>query len=579
MNLGDVNLACASALVDELASHGLRHACVSPGSRSTPLALAIARHPGLALHVHLDERSSGFFALGLAKATRCPVAVVCTSGTAAAEMYPAVVEASQARVPLFVLTADRPPRLRGTGANQTIDQVHLYGRYARAYLELGVPETERDVAAWRRAARDAALASGGAQPGPVHLNCPFEEPLIPSGKAPGARPGNAVGPARDRSAWISPTDADPEPVPDDIERVAAELSGARGVVVIGASPWRPPGETVTLARQLGWPVLAEPTSDVRRPDAGEPIVLSAGQSLLGCEPFLERSLPDLVLQIGATPTSRSTQRFVARVVRRIVVDALHLEPDPEGTATLRLRCDPERVSSAVLAGPFARSRAGWLEDWLEADAVARRALDAVLDATDGPTELRIARDVAAAVPVGGTLFVGNSMPIRDLDHAMVPRDGLRVIANRGASGIDGLVSTALGVAAARTGPTVALLGDLSFVYDTGALLWNARRGPGLTIVVANNGGGTIFSFLGQRDLPEFEPLFETPHGLDLGAICAAAGVGHERVERMRDLPPALERAHAERGVHVVEVPVDPDVNRIQHAQVQTAVDDALAAHT
>ncbi len=569
MNLGDANLACATALVDELVAGGMRHACLSPGSRSTPLALALARHPRITLHVHLDERSSAFFAVGIAKALRAPVGVACTSGTAAAELLPAVVEASRSRAPLFVLTADRPPRLRGTGANQTIDQVELYGSHARSYLETPVPRGAGDAQAWREAGSRAVLASGGVQPGPVHVNCPFEEPLVPSTEtSPSANA--AANALRDREHDRDPG-RDSEPEPEDVRRAGAMLTGRRAVAVIGTSPWTPPRETVDLAGKLRWPVLAEPTSDVRRPDPARGAVLAAGQALIRCESFSRGHRPEVVLQLGANPISRATQSFVAAAELVIVVDSLN--PDPEGRADLRIRCDPERFARRIGAKGLDAAPPRWTDAWHVADAAARHALDDALDARGEPTELRIARDLAASVPDGGTLFVGNSMPARDLDYAMAPRDGLRVLANRGASGIDGLVSSALGAAAVT--PTVALIGDLSFVYDAGALLWNGRRGIDATFVVPNNGGGAIFSFLGQRDLPEFEPLFATPHGLDLGAVSAASGAGHERVERMSEFVRAVERAREARGIRVVEVVVDPQLNRERHDEVQVAVDGAV----
>jgi 2-succinyl-5-enolpyruvyl-6-hydroxy-3-cyclohexene-1-carboxylate synthase len=568
MSLGDVNLACARALVDELVHGGVRHACVSPGSRSTPLALALARTPGVIVHVHLDERSSGFVGLGIAKYLREPAAIACTSGTAATELLPAVVEASQSRTPLIVLTADRPPRLRGTGANQTIDQVNLFGRYARAYLEPPVPGGTDDADRWQEAGRRAVLASGGGRPGPVHVNCPFDEPLLPT-----VVEGTvAVRPTVMPEPMVFDPKLDPEPVDDDVRRAAAELSGARVVVVIGASLWIPPVETVDLARRLGWPVLAEPVSDVRRADPEMGSVLAAGQALIRCQSFLDRHRPEVVLQVGANPASRATQSLVGAANRLVVVDALHLDPDPEGRADLRIRCSPDRLARRLAAGHVEPAPNDWAASWRAVDATVRRVVDESLDADDEPTELRLARDVAAWLPVDGTLFVGNSMPIRDVDYAMAPHGGLRVIANRGASGIDGLVSTAIGVASQAEGTVAALIGDLSFVYDAGALLWNGRRGPDMTFVLPNNGGGAIFSFLGQRDLPELESLFTTPHGLDLGAICVAAGAGHERVERMVELGPALDRSASAGGVRVVEVTIDPVRNHRHRDEVQAAVD-------
>ena len=569
MATGDVSLACAAALIDELVASGMRHACVSPGSRSTPLALALERHAGVTVHVHLDERSSAFFAVGLAKALRRPVAVACTSGTAAAELFPAVIEASQARVPLFLLTGDRPPRLRGTGANQTIDQLRLFGAYPRAYLSPPVPGSGDDALAWRRIGREAVAASGGPQPGPVHVNCSFEEPLVPTGLVVDV-------PERD-TARVERSDRNPEPLAADVDRAARELSSARGVVVAGSNWWVAPGEVALLAQRLGWPLLAEPTSGLRRPEWA----LAAGQSLIASTAFVEAHRPDLVLQVGATPTTRPSQAFVAAARRLLVVDLFHPDPDPERRATWRLAADPDRLASELVGRlqPLEPASGGWLASWQDADARARRAMDEVLDATDEPTELSLARDLAASVPEGGTLFVGNSTPVRDLDVAMAPRDGLQVVANRGASGIDGLVSTALGIATAGTGPTVALIGDLSLLYDAGALLWNGQRLlSDLLLVVPNNRGGAIFGSLDQRDLPERDRLFITPHDVDLAALSAAAGVGHARLERTSDLANVVGEARAAGGIRVIEVPTPAERSRRQRIDVRAAVDIALAGH-
>jgi len=597
MEQADLNLACAWALVDELVAGGVEHACVSPGSRSTPLAVALARHPGVTLHVHLDERSSAFFAIGLARASRRPVAIACTSGTAAAEFLPAVIEASQSRLPIAVLTADRPPRLRGTGANQTIEQPGLYGSNVRASIEMPLPETEGQDSWWRQAAREALEPMLGDPPGPVHINCPFEEPLTPSAgfavpEPTSERPELPQRPAAELTA-------------EEGDRLAAEVSGTRGAVVIGGWPGHLSGEAEFWGGALGWPVIAEPTS-ARTPGN----TLAAGQALLGDFGWVQDHAPELVIQFGAVPTTRATQAFVASADRLIVADRWHLDPDPERHASWRLAVDAEAVRDGLRTRPV--DQAGgvallgehtevaarelwegrlhpapteWREGWRAADAAARTALDAFLDGVDEPFEPRIARDVAAWIPDGGTLFVGNSMPIRDLDLAMGPRGGLRVLANRGASGIDGLVSSALGIASAgdRSGPTewerplatVALIGDLSLLYDLGALAWNARRGIDLIVVVVANGGGEIFSLLPQRELAEHRDLFVTPHGADLGALVSAGGAGHTRVARAGELTPALERARALGGLQVVEVTVDPARALELRADLRAAVSVAL----
>jgi 2-succinyl-5-enolpyruvyl-6-hydroxy-3-cyclohexene-1-carboxylate synthase len=565
MGPGDVSLACVSAMVDELVGGGLRHACVSPGSRSTPIALALARHPYVTVHIHLDERASAFFALGIAKATGRPVAVACTSGTAAANFLPAVVEASQTRVPMIVLTADRPARLRGSGANQTIDQAELYGRYVRWFVDAPLP-AEAAEDGWRALGGRAVSAALGTTPGPVHVNLPFEEPLTPEGPKiagdGGAEPPNILA---------SPPQTSGAPLAGDVDRAAIELASERGVVVIGSMPV-PPLAAVDLAERLCWPVVAEPTSGVRLPG----VALAAGQFLLGSGKWIDAHRPEVVLQLGATPTTRATQAFVASAARLIVVDRFHPDPDPEHRARWKLRADPDALAESLFPRlPAASAPTPLAETWSRADAAARATIDALLDSWDEPFEGRVARDLAAAAPDGATLVVGSSMPVRDLDAFMAPRDGLRVLANRGSSGIDGFVSTTLGVAATGQ-PTYSLCGDLTLLHDAGSLLWSARRGLDAVFVVPNNGGGAVFSFLPQRVLPEHEELFTTPHGLDLGAICAAAGAGHVRIERAGQLVPAVERAATARGVHVIEVPSDGEHNVARHAEVQAAVDAALA---
>ncbi len=591
MEPGDISLACAVALVDGLVAGGARDACLSPGSRSTPLALALARDPRVRVHVHLDERSSAFFAVGIAKATRRPALVACTSGTATAELLPAVIEASQSRMPIVLLTADRPPRVRGTGANQTIVQPGLFGPYARASVDLPVPTTAGQEAWWRQAAREALEVLASDAPGPVHLNCPFEEPLMPSHEADIT------------TAVVEPFERPPRPEaaldPDESERLAGLVSGARGAVVVGGWPGDLSGEGHFWSEVLGWPVLAEPTSTLRRPG----VALAAGQALIASEAWASAHAPDVAIQFGAAPTTRATQAFVASAGQLVVADRWHLDPDPDRLASWRLAVDPDALSAALGGHPIVqeesrialtdthrqeeiealwRSRIDpaprrWSEGWREADRRARATMDRSMDGWEKPFEPRVARDVAAWVPEGGTLFVGNSTPVRDLDLAMEPRTGIDVLANRGASGIDGLVSTALGVAGADRGPTVALLGDLSFLHDAGAVLWNASRVFALTLVVVNNGGGHVFSLLPQRVLPEHHELFVTPHGLDLGALCRAAGAGHERVERATDLLPALDRAAGAGGLNVVEVIVDAELGLRRRVELQQDVDRVLSS--
>jgi len=527
-NAGDVALACMRELADELSQGGVEMVCVSPGSRSTPLVLAFARHGSFDVRVVLDERSAAFFALGRARATRRPVALVCTSGTSTANYLPAIVEASLSGVPLVVLTADRPPALRGTGANQTIDQHQLYGGYVRFFMETGVPRAHAHAAkTWRQLARRALDA---AQDGPVHINLPFDEPLTPSG------------------AEVDIGQPDPKPTRNlttpapKVEPAIDFLNRDKGVILAGQID-DGANEIVELAEVLGWPLIAEPVSGLRIPERA----LSAGQALLSDERFSADHVPDVVLQFGRAPTSRASQRLAARAGALIVAGPRPADPDKR--ATWKIAATEREAARALLKVVPQIGEESWLKEWTDADAVARAAVDAFLDAEKQPLELRVARDVAAAVPEDGSLVVASSTPVRDLDYAMAPR-ALRVIANRGASGIDGFVSTALGVAS--TGfPTVALAGDLSMLHDASGLIWGARRGQPVTFVVLNNKGGGIFDLLPSATLAENDDLFVAAHEVEMRALAEAAGAAYEIGTDVSALV-----AQPREKTTILEVPID-----------------------
>ncbi|MEV4888782.1 2-succinyl-5-enolpyruvyl-6-hydroxy-3-cyclohexene-1-carboxylic-acid synthase [Nonomuraea sp. NPDC055795] len=544
--------ALASVLVDELVRCGLTDVVLAPGSRSAPLALALHAESRVRLHVRIDERSASFLALGLAKRSERPVALLCSSGTAAANFHPAVIEAGESGVPLLVLTADRPPELRGTGANQTIDQIKLYGSAVRWFAEVGVPEDRPgQVAYWRSlACRAYQRTLGPADPGPVHLNLSFREPLIPDGDTSWCESldGDVNGP------WVRARVAPPP--------VALHIPPTRrGVLVVGdgAANVR---RYIAAAGMAGWPVLSEPNGGGRYGDHA----ISTYHFLLGTPEFADAHQPDVVVTLGRPGLSRPLLTWLKRAQEHIVVAPdLARWPDPTRSAT--------QVAQAVEI-PVASGDDTWLHSWRGADLAARAAIDELLDAS-GLSEPRLARDLVDALPNGALLFSGSSMPIRDLDQAMRPRRGIRVLSSRGASGIDGLVSTAMGAALGHNGPSFALLGDLSFLHDQNGLILGPREPrPDLCFVVVNNDGGGIFSLLPQAAVRDpFERVFGTPHGVDLGYVAAATGTPYTLVSDVSELGKALRGE----GLRVVEVRSERESNALIHAQLREAAQTAIRA--
>jgi 2-succinyl-5-enolpyruvyl-6-hydroxy-3-cyclohexene-1-carboxylate synthase len=563
--VSDPGQAFAATLVDELARAGLTDAALAPGARSAPLAVALALHPGVRLHVFVDERSAGFFALGAAKRAGRPAAVLCTSGTAAANLHPAVLEAHHARTPLLVLTADRPPELRGTGANQATDQLKLFGDAVRWFCEVGVPAAEQaDGRYWRSLASRAWAAATTRPAGPVHLNLAFAEPLVAA--EPGtAAPGRAGG-----APWTAAPPAGPAAAAAEVQRLAAAVRGAaRGLLVAGWDAGLTPAAADAFAGATGWPLLADPLSGARRGHHA----ISTYDALLRLPAFTAAHRPDLVVRVGAAPTSKVLAGWLDASVPQVVVDPGGGWPDPGRGASLRLVADPSALLAAVAAAAGAPAAGGgWLGGWLAAELAARAAIDGFLDGLEEPFEGRVARDLVAALPDGATLVVGSSMPVRDVDAFARPREGLRFVANRGLSGIDGFVATALGAAAAGGGPVAALCGDLTLLHDASTLLGAAGRHDGVVLVVCDNDGGGIFSFLPHARLPAelFEPLFAAPHGLDLAALAAAARLPCRRVEKAGELRPALDEALAAGGTWMLLVRGDRAANLARHREVLAA---------
>ncbi|HEY4190952.1 MAG TPA: 2-succinyl-5-enolpyruvyl-6-hydroxy-3-cyclohexene-1-carboxylic-acid synthase [Candidatus Limnocylindrales bacterium] len=574
--------ALLRAFVAGLVAGGIREAVVCPGSRSTPLALALRANAAIRVRVLLDERAAGFFALGMARTDRRPVAILVTSGTAAMELGPAVVEAAYARVPLVVLTADRPAELRDRGAPQTIDQDHLYGRMAKWFAELPLFDGDPATAAHVRSVAGRAVATAVAGPaGPVHLNLPFREPLLPNGP---------LVPAADevRDAAFVTTDAGRRRLEDGaIDALAARIAGVEhGLIVAGPDDDAAiPDALAKLAGATGFPILADPLSGLRTGTHDRSLVIARADQLTRQGPWIDAHRPQLVIRTGAMPTSKPIAELLARTTPELIV----LDGDAgwrESTlipATF-VHADPAATAAGLAAQLAARTTDdAWGRAWVEADERATSAMDGWLAALDEPFEGAPFPILAAVLPDGGTLWAGNSMPVRDMDGWLPSTErGITVRANRGANGIDGVVSTALGSSAVAGGPVALVVGDLSFLHDLNALVAAKLHGLDATIVLVNNDGGGIFSFLPQgtasipgAGLPDrYEELFGTPHGIDIGPIVTALGGDYVRVEA-GDLGAQVERSIATPGVQVIELRTDRARNVALHREVAAVVAAAI----
>jgi 2-succinyl-5-enolpyruvyl-6-hydroxy-3-cyclohexene-1-carboxylate synthase len=556
-----------------LARAGVRDACISPGSRSTATALALVQ-TGIRPWVITDERAAGFFALGLARAARRPVVLLCTSGTAAANYLPAVVEASLSEIPLLVLTADRPPELRDCHAAQTIDQVRLYGSHARWSVDAATPSPGVDLGAYFATLASRAVAAATERPaGPVHVNLPMREPLLDVADerrvvdASVAAAGNAL---RIHAANDAPS---AEAVADLAARL---MASARGLLVCGPGAATSPDDAAAIARlaaRLEWPIVADPLSGLRFGrhdrsrviDAYDVVLQGRGPDALGA--------PDAVVQLGTPVVSARLQRLLAsaRPTLHVLVAPPGRWPDPSHGATDVVRADPAALATALVAAlPAAPAGARrWLDGWREPAATVRTALDGRLDEEPTLFEGTVIADVVARLGDGTTLHVGNSLPVRALDaFAGTAAPALQVACNRGANGIDGVVATALGATAAGA-PTVLVVGDLSFLHDVGALQIAARHSLPLLVVVVNNDGGGIFSFLPQAELGDavFETLFTTPHGLSLEGSVAMCGGRYVLARSRGALGNTIDAWRVAPAFTVIEVPVDRAASRALHARL------------
>ncbi len=588
------------AFVDELQRAGVRNVVICPGSRSTPLAMAFAAQAGIRIWMHVDERSAAYFGLGMAKQLRQPVALLCTSGTAAANFMPAIVEAKLTHVPLLILTADRPHELRDNGAPQSIDQNRLYGTYVKWFVEVALPEATNVALRYIRTIAARAAASAQAIPaGPVHLNFPFREPLTPE-----PIPGPSLPPVaqRDHVAWQGRPNNAPyvevrevplgTPTATTIGYLMDMVLGVRrGLIIIGPNDDPALVEPVVrLARHLGYPILADPLSQLRCGDHDQVMVLSSYDAFLRIDSFIESAQPELILRFGAMPISKPLLLYLKRYAScpLVIIDGHGGWEEPTQLASELIHANPAALCQSLLTALDQHDKSEeiessvsqeWLTTWQDADKVTRQTLQNVIQDFNELFEGRVFTELGRLLPDGTTLYAGNSMPVRDLDTFFwCSENRIRIMGNRGASGIDGVVSSALGASAGagQNEPTVLVLGDLSFFHDLNGLLAARLYQLNLTVVLINNDGGGIFSFLPQGAYPEhFEQLFGTPTGLDFRLAVQMYGGQFQKVDTWEQFRKTVSRGLNTGGLHVIEVPTERTNNVKMHRQLWEIIGKTL----
>ena len=558
MDPTNANTALSSAFTEELARCGVKQAVVSPGSRSTPLAVALWRQAGIEVTIALDERSAGFFALGAAQASGLPVAVLCTSGTAAANYHPAVAEADLSNVPLIVLTADRPPELRDIGAGQTIDQIKLFGESVRWFCEVGNHDADDAGLLHFRSISCRAFASAAGDPrrGPVHLNFPLRDPLAPS-PVPGAVSATSAIAleGRDHGPLTEVLSGSPAVPPETLDRIVSLIDTGQRILIV-AGRQLSTGIRLPLTRvadRCGSPILAEPTSQLRSGPHDLGKVVSTYDQI--AEPAPPQLAPDLVLRFGEMPTSKALRTWLASLdeLTQVVVDPLHTWNEPTRTADLIVRADPEALLNLIETRIEPRIDSSFAEAWVEADRIETAGLQP--DGTSaGPLAGEVHRAIARAGQDGDIVYTASSMAIRD-QEANLPTSSTDILylANRGANGIDGLIASGAGAARATGRPVTVITGDLGFQHDLGSLALVKAASAPVRIVVLNNGGGAIFSRLPQKaamEPAEFDALMTTPSDLNIEAAAAMFDLPHFRVTNLTALPEALTS-----GTAIIEIPV------------------------
>lgn len=575
--------AYVGAFVDELAESGVQDVVISPGSRSTPMAMAILAHPRLKAWIHVDERSAAYYALGMAKAMGRPAALLCTSGTAAANYFPAVVEGKLARVPLVVMTADRPHELRDVGAPQAIDQLGLYGSHVKWFVEMALPESSEAMLRYARTTAARAIATAAEGPaGPVHLNFPFREPLTPDLTSAslweGGRRQEEVA-----TSYVRVSAGQKVLSEEELDQWAEKLSEVeRGLIVCGPQEDPRLGESLhRLAASLGFPLLADPLSQLRNGSHSKEWILEGYDAFLRDPEAVKALKPEVVIRFGAMPVSKAYLLYLKNHpdCRQVVVDPDGGWREPTLLGSDMMYADPVRFSEGILRrlGSAPCEDTSWSRLWKDLNQRTRERL-ATASRFQEPFEGRIVTEVAEQIPEGSVLFAGNSMPIRDLDTFLLnsPRQ-IRTMGNRGGNGIDGVVSTAMGVGAAGNRVTL-VLGDLSFYHDLNGLLAAKLYSLDVTIIVVNNEGGGIFSFLpqaSQTDPATFETLFGTPMGLDYAHVVPMYGGHFERPDSWEAFRQAYTHSLRQTGLTVIEVRTDREENVRLHRRLWQEVAESV----
>jgi len=558
-----------AGFVDELSASGVEHAVISPGSRSTPLALTLSEHEKINQWVLVDERSAAFFALGLAKAKQQPVVLVCTSGTAAANYFPAIVEAYYSKVPLIVLTADRPHELRDVDAPQAIEQVKMYGDYVKWFHEMALPDATQGMLAYARSKAARAVLAASAFEGPVHLNFPLREPLVPDFSLEDLW---GIG---SEIAYYEAIEGKRQLADDQVEALKRVWTHGNGLIVIGPEQdTRTAAAVLQLGQALGLPVLADPLSQLRSGNDRDHVV-ACYDAILRTEEMRTRLKPDFIIRFGAMPVSKMYRFYIeqhADVPQYIVSANPHFR-EPVGNRTHFVHADPQTLGTVFAKARSSVPDGNWLSLWQELE----QCVSSMFDAKTGElTEGSAVQQLIEHIPEHSTLFSGNSMAIRDLDTFYTGSEkALHVMANRGANGIDGVVSAAAGAAAAGSRTTL-LIGDLSFYHDMNGLFAAKHYALPLTVVLVNNGGGGIFSFLPQsKNGKHFESLFGTPLDMDFRHAAALYGADYVLTANEAELGSALDASYGREGLSIIEVQTDRAENERWHRDKWASVNDAL----